>query len=395
MTHRHILTTAAATATLLALITGTAAAATAPATASAQLRSSKRICAVAAAGFAACQARVVTNGWVLHPMATTGPTGYTPAQLRKVYGVAGFTSTAKIAIVDAYAHPNAAADLAVYRQQFGLGTANLTQVNQSGGTTLPGGDTGWGQEEMLDLEMASAICPACSILYVGANSASFNDLAAAVNTAAGQGAKVISNSYGGREFATETSLAAAYSHPGVAITVSSGDSAYGAQAPAAFNTVTAVGGTTLKLKADGTRNTETVWSGAGSGCSAYIGKPSFQSANGVTACSNKRAIADVSAVADPATGVAVYDTYGSTGGLNWYVFGGTSVAAPIVGAIYALGSTAGVPTANAYASRSSLFDVTSGSNGRCNRVGAVVCTAGPGWDGPSGNGTPNGNLAPF
>ena len=60
---------------------------------------------------------------------------------------------------------------------------------------------------MLDLEMVSAICPACPILYVGANSASFNDLATAVNTAAAKGAKVISNSYGGNEFSTETTLA--------------------------------------------------------------------------------------------------------------------------------------------------------------------------------------------
>ncbi len=127
----------------------------------------------------------------------------------------------------------------------------------------------------------------------------------------------------------------------MAITVSSGDSGYGAQAPAAFNTVTAVGGTHLVLNGNGTRNTETVWSGAGSGCSAYIAKPSWQPTTG---CGTKRTIADVSAVADPATGVSVYDSYGSTGGNNWYVFGGTSVAAPIIGGVYALsGNTAGDP----------------------------------------------------
>jgi hypothetical protein len=206
---------------------------------------------------------------------------------------------------------------------------------------------------------------------------------------------VVSNSYGGNEFSSETSLAGAYNHPGVAITVSSGDSGYGAQAPAVFNTVTAVGGTTLTLNSDGTRRGETVWSGAGSGCSAYIAKPSWQHDS---SCA-RRTVADVAAVADPNTGVAVYDSYGSTGGANWMVFGGTSVAAPIIGAVYALsGNTANVPAAMSYAAPAgSLFDVTSGSNGRCVRgkstTGAYLCTGGAGFDGPTGNGTPNGTAA--
>ena len=190
-----------------------------------------------------------------------------------------------------------------------------------------------------------------------------------MNTAAAMGAKVISNSYGGNEFSSESTLASAYDHPGVAITVSSGDSGYGAQAPAAFNTVTAVGGTHLSLNGNGTRNTETVWSGAGSGCSAYIAKPTWQPTG---SCGTKRTIADVSAVADPATGVAVYDSYGSTGGHNWYVFGGTSVAAPIIGGVYALsGNTDGdYPASLAYAAPTgTLFDVVGGSNGRCSRAG--------------------------
>jgi subtilase family serine protease len=291
-----------------------------------------------------------------------------------------------VAIVDAYANPNAAADLAAYRTAFGLGAAHLIQVNQTGGPiTKVRGNVGWGQEEMLDLEMISAICPSCHIIYVGANSASFADLGAAVDTAARLGAKVISNSYGGPEFSTEASIASHYSHPGVAITVSSGDNGYGVQAPAAFNTVTAVGGTTLTLNTNGTRASETVWSGAGSGCSAYITKPTWQVD---TLCAN-RTVADVAAVADPATGVAVYDSYGSHRGANWYVFGGTSVAAPIIGAVYALsGKTAGVPASLAYAKAGSLFDVTSGSNGSCG--GTYLCTGGSGYDGPTGNGTPNG-----
>jgi subtilase family serine protease len=359
---------------------------------------SQRVCAAAPVGYAACHARVVTDA-NLKALATTtwGGNGYSPTQLRDAYGLTT-DATTKVAIVDAYANPNAAADLAAYRSQFTItGTGTLAQVNQTGGSiSTVTANVGWGQEEMLDLEMVSAICPSCEIIYVGANSASFADLGAAVDTAARLGAQVISNSYGGSEFSTEATIASHYNHSGVAITVSSGDSGYGAQVPAAFNTVTAVGGTHLTLNTNGTRNTETVWSGAGSGCSSYVSKPAWQHD---TACA-RRTISDVAAVADPATGVAVYDSYGSTGGANWYVFGGTSVAAPIIGAVYALsGNTAGVPASLAYPSLTgpppgSLYDVTSGSNGRCargkNTSGAYLCTGVLGYDGPTGNGTPNG-----
>ncbi|MDQ1602420.1 MAG: hypothetical protein QOE01_265, partial [Actinomycetota bacterium] len=352
---------------------------------------SKRVCARATTiGYAACDARVRTNAH-LKPLATSGPTGYGPDQLRGAYGIPATASTTTVAIVDAYANPNAAADLAVYRNQFHLGTANLTQMNQAGGSiTTVSGDVGWGQEEMLDLEMVSAMCPTCHILYVGANSASFNDLATAVNRAATAGATVISNSYGGREFSTETSLASAYNHTSVTITASTGDSGYGAQVPAAFNSVVAVGGTHLTLSGN-TRSNETVWSGAGSGCSAYIGKRTWQTDG---SCS-RRTIGDVAAVADPATGVSVYDSYGSSGGLNWYVFGGTSVSAPLIGGVYgSTGNGSNTAAQKLYTNRSSLFDVTSGSNGRCTHgrttTGAYLCTGVAGYDGPTGNGTPNG-----
>ena len=397
MTRRRVLSAASAAITLFGLLAaGVAPVAAASASGDASANGavhSKRVCAVAPAGYAACHAHVVTDA-NLNPIATTtSPSGYYPAQLRAAYGLTTDV-TATVAIVDAYANPNAASDLAVYRTKFGLGSATLKQFNQLGGSiTTVSGNTGWGQEEMLDLEMVSAICPTCPILYVGAKSASFNDLGAAVDMAAIMGAKVISNSYGANEFSGEATIATHYNHPGVAITVSSGDSGYGAQAPAAFNTVTAVGGTTLTLDTNNNRAKETVWSGAGSGCSAYISKPSWQLD---TATCSRRTIADVAAVADPATGVAVYDSYGSRRGANWYVFGGTSVAAPIIGAVYALsGFTAGVnnvPAASlAYSAPSaSLFDVNSGSNGSC---GNYLCNGGPGYDGPTGNGTPNGPSA--
>jgi len=359
---------------------------------------SKKVCAKTPAGHVGCHARVVTDA-DLRPLATTlYQSGYSPTQLRAAYGLTN-DATTTVAIVDAYANPNAASDLAAYRAQFG-GTGKLTQVNQTGGSiSTVSGNVSWGVEEMLDLEMVSAICPSCSILYVGANSAAFNDLGLAVNMAATLGATVISNSYGASEFSTEADFAGYYNHPGVAITVSSGDSGYGVGVPAAFNTVTAVGGTTLKLNADNTRLSETVWRGAGSGCSKYIiPKPGWQHDPACT----RRTVADVAAVADPATGVAVYSSYGNTSGANWSVYGGTSVSAPIIGAVYALsGRTgAGVDPASSLAYIAlpgSLFDVTSGTNGRCvfNRKSnaAYLCTGMTGYDGPTGNGTPNGTSA--
>lgn len=352
---------------------------------------SKKVCATAPTGFAACHAHVRTKG--AKPDATTSyQSGYSPAQLVSAYKLGSFSGTATVAIVDAYNNPNAAKDLQAYRTQFGLGTANLTILNQNGVQgSYAAGDTGWGQEEMLDLEMVSAICPGCPILYVGANSASFADLGTAVNTAVAKGALIVSNSYGGSESSGELSLQTSYyTHPGVTQTVSSGDNGYGVESPAAFSTVTAVGGTSLTLNADGTRKSETVWSGAGSGCSAYIAKPSWQKDTGCA----RRTVADVSAVADPNTGVAVYDSYGSTGGANWYVFGGTSVAAPLIGAVYARTGHAGDSASTLYTSSGSLFDVMSGTNTRRCRAG-YLCSGAVGYDGPTGNGTPNGLAAAF
>jgi subtilase family serine protease len=348
----------------------------------------KSVCAQAPAGYARCNSKVVTRADGVTPSATaTYQSGYAPADLVQAYSIPRNGSTNTIAIVDAFASPTAQADLNAYRSQFGLGPTTITQFNQTGGTTLPAGDTGWGQEEALDLDMASAACPTCAIVYVGGNSASFADLSAAVKTAAAKGAKVISNSYGGSEYSSEVTAQAAYNQPGIAVTVSSGDSGYGAQFPASSQYVVDVGGTNLARSGTARGFTETAWTGGGSGCSAYVAKPTWQHDTGCA----KRMGSDISAVADPATGVAVYDSYGSTGGANWLVFGGTSVAAPLVGGMYAVaGVTTTYPAATLYAAAPSLYDVVSGSNGSCRRKPAYFCNAGTGYDGPTGNGTPNG-----
>jgi hypothetical protein len=353
---------------------------------------------LSAPGSAHCFAKVVTDSRgnpidgkpSLTRMAT--PSGYGPSDLRSAYKVTGTGSSSyTIAIVDAYGYTNAEKDLATYRSQYGLPactTANgcFKKVNEKGLTSsYPRNDTGWDQEQALDLDMASAMCPNCKILLVQANTSSLSDLATAVNTAARLGAKAISNSYGGGESGT-SSYESAYNHSGVAITVSSGDSGYGVQFPASSPHVTAVGGTSLK-RASNTRGwAETVWNGAGSGCSAVYSKPSWQK-DGLCA---RRTVADVSAVADPNTGVAVYGPASRTR-TGWMIFGGTSVAAPLVAGVY--GANGGTATygQDPYNHVSALFDVTSGSNGSCG--GSYLCTGVSGFDGPTGLGTPNGTTA--
>jgi subtilase family serine protease len=348
-----------------------------------------KVCPSAAPGEARCHSWVRVDD-AAEPLATSGPSGYGPADLRSAYSLTSTGGAGQtIAIVDAYDDGTAEADLAVYRSTFGLPsctTANgcFRKVDQNGGTNYPRGDAGWAEEISLDLDMASAICPKCHILLVEAGSSSFTNLAAAVDRAALMGATVISNSYGGSEYSGEVSAQSHFNHPGIAITVSSGDNGYGVEFPAASQYVTAVGGTTLTKSGNG-GYTETVWDGAGSGCSAYITKPSWQTDTG---CSH-RTVADVAAVADPNTGVAVYDTYRLHAG-GWLVFGGTSVAAPIIGAVYALAGNASSINYGSfsYSHLPSMLDVTSGNNGSCN--GSYLCTARSGFDGPTGNGTPKG-----
>lgn len=323
------------------------------------------------------------------------PSGYGPADLKSAYAVTAGTGTPTIAIVDAYGYSNAEADLATYRSQFNLTactTANgcFKKVNQSGGTSYPRDDTGWSQESALDLDMASAMCGNCKIVLVEASSTSFADLAAAVAYAKTiPGVRAVSNSYGGTDSSSTTAYDSTYSANNIAITASSGDSGYGAQYPAAAPGVVAVGGTSLVKGGGGRGWSETAWNGAGSGCGLSHSKPSWQI--GVTDACAGRMEADISAVADPNTGVAVYGP-ASRRGSAWLVFGGTSVSAPLIGALFALRNGSINAASSVYSHTSSLNDVTSGSNGSSCPV-SYYCNAQVGYDGPTGLGTPNGSGA--
>jgi hypothetical protein len=363
----------------------------------------KAACSEHEKGYADCLVLVRTKSGVspLQPP----PGAYGPADLQNAYDLPSATagSGQTVAIVDAYGDPNAQADLNAYRTQYGLpacGTGCFTQYNQTGGTTPPAADpTGdWEIEESLDVDMVSAICPLCKIDLVAADSNSYSDLGTAVDEAVALGADYVSNSYGGSEGGGSDTP---YNHPGVVITASAGDSGYGVSFPAASPYVVSVGGTTLNHTGGGGRGwSETVWGsssggeGTGSGCSAVESKPTWQTDPG---CAN-RTDNDVAAVADPNTGVAIYDSYPNTVGscgTGWCTVGGTSASSPIIASVYAL---AGTPTPGSYPAsylyanpESDLYDVTSGADGSC--TPAYLCTGEVGYDGPTGLGTPDGTAA--
>lgn len=345
-----------------------------------------------AAGSAASTPNPITN------TGTNAP--YGPAQMQAAYNLPSTTAGAgqTIAIVDAYDDPFAEDDLNIYRSNFNLPpctSANgcFKKVNETGAPApLPSPDPGWAGEMSLDLDMVSAICPNCKILLVEVS----QNFDTGENTAVTLGAKYISNSYGGPE--ADASDPAFDNHPGVVITASSGDGGYpGKQLtlePASLANVIGVGGTSLFPDTSNARGwTEVAWHGSGSGCSQLVDRPTYQSDIGCSQTKfDGKAVADISAVADPFTGVWVYESYPAFG---WTAYGGTSAASPIIAAAYALAGNAGSigPGATSVwkaAGSSALSDVLAGltTAGGCTPM--LMCVSNPGYDGPTGWGTPNG-----
>lgn len=355
-------------------------------------------CPSAAPGEAGCAALIsAPTGSIT---ATTTPAGFGPADLRSAYQLnSSLGSSETVAVVTAYNDPDAASDLAAYRSQYGIPACTTAsgcfkQVSQTGSTTsLPGTSAGWDAPVAESTDVISAICPNCHILLVEASSTAIADLGAAENEAVSLGAEFVDNdwvvpeaSLGTEEPSYDTQY---FHHPGVAITAPAGDDGYGTISyPAASPYVTAVGGTTLTADSTVSRGyTETAWVGTGSGCSAFEAKPSWQTDSG---CAD-RTLNDVAADADPNSPVAYYDT--PTGG-GWGKGGGTVVAAAIVAAAYALAGNPAPgsnPASYLYTHPKGLWAVTSGSNGTC--TVSYLCTAGPGYNGPAGEGTPFGYAA--
>jgi subtilase family serine protease len=347
---------------------------------------------------AAAEVRPTTDG--VTPMISSPP-GLHPSDLADAYGLSPATGGVgqTVYVIDAFDDPSAESDLAMYRSTFGLPdctTANgcFRKLNANGLTgPLPAADTQWAGEISLDLDMVSAVCPNCDITLIEAGDTG-TGMFTAVNRANLLGAGFVSMSWGGHETSASTMAAmdqAYFAQTGVVYAAASGDDGYakGVIYPATSNRVVAVGGTRLVANASNARGwTETAWSLAGSGCSAV--EPAADWQVGATPCP-KRGTTDVSAVADPATGVSVYQTYGADG---WTIYGGTSASTPIITSVFALAGAPNPtinPAALLYRHPSGLYDITSGSNGSC--TPAALCTATAGWDGPTGLGAPHGLTA--
>jgi hypothetical protein len=364
-------------------------------------------CATPAAGQVGCGALVTPGSTAVTQAqleaAATAPAGLSPANLQDAYGFqsgsAGMRQT--VAVVTAYDDATAETDMGTYRSEYsipGCTTADgcFSKVNETGGTTYPpAGPAGWSLATAQSLDMISAVCPNCHIDLVEATSTGIGDLGPAENEAVSLGAKFVTNTWFTPEATYGTSEPTYdgdyFNHPGVAITAPDGNGAgYGTYYPAASPDVIAVGGTTLTAGSGTARGwTEAAWSGTGSGCSPYEAKPSWQADTG---CAT-RMLNDVSAVADPSgSPVAFYDT-GSGG---WVQAGGTGAAAAIIAAAYALAGTPAsdsYPASYLYANVAGLYDITTGSDGTCSPSPAYFCTAGTGYDGPTGLGTPDGVSA--
>jgi len=323
--------------------------------------------------------------------------GYlTPAQLVKCYSVDKLScrgSGVTIAIIIAYHYANLQNDLNTYCNIFQMPRKNIIIH------TMPGAKTNseWAFEECLDVQTICAIAPNANILVVEAKTASDGDLIAAINYAKQQGATVVSMSWGGGEDSTALRFDSVFNGR-VSYLASSGDVALQLNYPASSPNVLAIGGTNLQLNSDGTRYKETVWSQGGAGMSRIFGLPQYQRGLGLV----RRQMPDISAVADPNTGLIV--CYGG----RFYVVGGTSLSCPviagIVGCINSQRLLLRKPVLNTNASsvnsvqmclykiiyqnpsiyRQALYDVTGGRDGNI--------TATTGFDYCTGLGTPNADY---
>jgi subtilase family serine protease len=344
--------------------------------------SAAAVCPGSPIGTARCHSLVVTDAHG-NPSASTSPSGLPPSTIKSVYGFSTSPTVGAgktIAIVDAYDDPTAESDLGVFSSQFNLpscttGNGCFKKVDQSGGTAYPRTNTGWALEISLDVQWAHAIAPGAKILLVEASSNSFTNLLAAEDYAKTH-AQYVSNSWGGSESSGEASNDGHFAQSGVSFFVSAGDAGLPAEYPSASPNVISVGGTTLKVSSSGALISETGWSGGGGGCSAYETATPAQAAFATYAqvsCGGKRATPDVSLDADPASGVAVYDSTRYQGRQGWFTVGGTSASSPMWAARSA--DTGAVVNASAvYGGAITFRDITAGNNGAPCLTGYDLCT---------------------
>ncbi len=327
----------------------------------------------------------------IYGSAGTVPSGIDPATIKKIYHLPASGGKGTIAIIGAYDDATIEKDLNIFSKQFGLAecaTSNGCFEKHQMSAKVKS-DSGWSLETSLDVEWSHAIAPQAKILLVEATTPSGQHLLDAIDYARKRSDVVaISMSWGGAEFNDETALDSHFtSDHNINFFASSGDNGAGASWPAASPNVVAVGGTTLKLKTDGSLAAETAWNGSGGGVSAYEAEPSYQKDYTIKKANAHRAIPDVAYNADPASGFSVYRTTGKSKS-GWYTLGGTSAGAPQWAAIQALGLSAN--NTNFYQDKASdknasfFHDITSGDNGDC----GYYCDARKHYDYVTGLGSP-------
>ena len=336
------------------------------------------------------------------------PSGYDPATMRAYLGLRGTGAGQTVAVVDAYGNPDVVDDVNQFSTQFGLtrtcsgtttsGCFHLTVTEADPADDYGTADPDWGLETSMDVEWIHAVAPQASVVLVEAAEGTFSSLFHAAGVAAKLRPDAISMSWGiPEEFTDETYYDHFCQISDSLCVVSSGDYGHPGSYPAYNPSVLAVGGTTLTLTAEGGVSSEVAWSGSGGGQSFVEPTPAYQA--GVE--SGGRGIPDVSYDADPATGVAVYDSYAFQGQTGWYQVGGTSLGAPSWSAILAsadqvraaagetrLTSAGDAAQQAVYASASHLGEILTGSNGFC----PDICTAGPGYNFVTGLGSPRIGL---
>jgi subtilase family serine protease len=275
-------------------------------------------------------------------------------------------------------------------QQFKAGPYTLAAANECDAQ-------GWYGEETLDVESVHGMAPGANVRYVGAGSCLDSDLAQADALIVNRGlASIVSNSWGEpAQYSTINdvfdSIFQLGALRGIGFFFSSGDSGYEAPGEDPFSSgrqvdvptsspyVTSVGGTSLAIGATNNYQWETSWGtlldplvytstgkkwqytppgkypawyggSGGGGVSTAYSQPAYQAGvvptslaealpNGTTSSSPMRVIPDVSALADPSTGIAVGQTTLQPNGTS-YAFslsriGGTSVACPVFAGIEA------------------------------------------------------------
>ncbi|HEY2475381.1 MAG TPA: hypothetical protein VGI19_11345 [Candidatus Cybelea sp.] len=273
-------------------------------------------------GQAQCDVLIEPGG--AHPMYA----GWGASQLEKAYNLPTSKGSGQsVFVVDAYDNPDVVSDFAQYRSTMGLPSGTINKYNQNGQmSNYPQGSPGWGVEIDLDVQMASASCPNCTVDLVEANSNSWSDLEAAEQEAVKLGATIVSNSYSGTG-GSESS----YDTKGVTYLASAGDGGLSLVDPATFDSVVAVGGTELSSGGGGRGYSETTWPDSGGGCSSTSEpKPSWQKKSKWAKNCSFRMGDDVSAVA---VNAAEYDTYDEGG---WVTVDGTSISSPFCAGVFAL-----------------------------------------------------------